>query len=233
MNNKKWKQFDALVEKCEENIFGSNQDKSCWQEAFLILKDIVKEGRKKNPDFPKKTSELDEITDFEHDVQGFLDDYFDMMKIYEKYEVIVRSADEMLTLFAWDESDIADIYAPKSSALSFLNRKKEAVEFCQAWLKEYPDNIFAVTSLIHAMVNRYKYGDGAPLDSAKELIEKYIQPDTECTDDNDILFIAASILYEALDDTEMKKTIDDRFHAYESHLDEVLSRYDDDNPLFF
>ena len=203
MNNKRWKQFDAFAEKCEENLYGKNKNNSCWQEAYSILKDIVKEGRKKNPDFPKKLYELDELTDFEHDVVGFVDDYFEMMKIY------------------------------KASALSLLNRKKEAVEFCQAWLNDYPDNIYAVTALIYAMVNSYKHGDDTPLDSARELIEKYIQPDTECTDDNDILFTAASILYEAIGDKEAQKQVDDRLNAYEAQLDEMMEKFDDNDSLVF
>lgn len=233
MNNKKWKQFDAFVEKCEENLFGKNKNNSCWQEAYSILTDIVKEGRRKNPDFPKKLYELDDRTDFEHDVQSFLDDYFDMMEDYEKYEVILRSVEEMLTLFDWDESDIADIYFHKASALNLLNRNKEAVEFCKAWLNDYPGNISAVTALIYAMINQYKHGDGTSLDSARELIEQYIQPDTECTDDNDILFTAASLLYEAIDDKETQKQIDDRINAYEAQLDEIMTQYDDDDDEFF
>lgn len=233
MNNKKWNQFDAFAEKCEENLYGKNKNNSCWQEAYSILKDIVKEGRRKNPDFPKKLYELDELTDFEHDIDGFVDDYFEIMKIYEKYEVILRSVDEMLTLFDWDESNIADIYFHKASALSLLNRKKEAVEFCQTWLNDYPDNIYAVTALIYAMVNSYKHDDDTPLDSARELIEKYIQPDTECTDDNDILFTVASILYEAIGDKEAQKQVDDRLNAYEAHLDEMMKKYEDVDELVF
>jgi len=233
MNNKKWKQFDALTEQCEEDMIGINPNKSCWKNAYLTLKDIVKEGRRNNPDFPKKLYELDDITDFEHDIQNFLDDYFDTMEEYGKYEIILRTVDELLELFEWDESNIADIYFPKSSALSLLNRQKEAVAFCQAWLNDYPDNIFAVTALIHATVNRYNSDNSISLDSAKKLTEKYIRPDTECTDENDILFIAASRLYEAVGDKHTQKSIDDRMHTYENQLEELLMNDDYDDGLPF
>ena len=228
MKNKKWKQFDALAEKCEDNMIGLYDNNSCWKEAYLTLKDIVREGRKNNPDFPKKLYELDDATDFEHDIQSFLDDYFDTLSMYEKYETILKSVDEMLQLFEWDESNIADIYFHKADALGLLHREKEAVEFCQAWLNDYPDNLSAVTALIYAMVKQHDR-DGTPLDAARELIEKYIHPDTDCTDDNDILFMAASVLYETSGDKETHTQIENRIKEYEEKLDELLTNYDNED----
>ena len=231
MNNKKWKQFDALTEQCEEDMAGMNPNKSCWKNAYLTLKDIVKQGRRQNPDFPKKLYELDDITDFEHDIQSFLEDYFDTMEEYGKYEIILRTVDELLELFEWDKSNIADIYFPKSTALSLLNRQKEAVEFCQKWLNDYPDNIFAITALIHAMIKWYNSDNSVSLDSTKELVKKYIHPDTECTDENDILFIAASLLAETIGNEKMQKSIDSRLNAYEARLEDLFMYEDDQLPF--
>lgn len=225
MKNRKWKQFDALAEKCEDNMIGLYGNNACWKEAYLTLKDIIKEGRKNNPDFPKKLYELDDATDFEHDIQSFLDDYFDTLSMYEKYETILDSADEMLQLFEWDESNIADIYFHKADALSLLNREKEAVEFCQAWLNEYPGNLSAATALIYAMVKQHN-SDGTPLDAARKLVEKYIHPDTDCTDSNDILFMAASVLYETSGDKETHTQIENRIKEYEEKLDELITDYE-------
>lgn len=233
MNNKKWKHFDALTEQCEENMAGMNTNTSCWKNAYLTLTDIVKEGRRNNPDFPKKLYDLDDVTDFEHDIQSFLADYFDTMEEHGKYKIILQSAEELLALFEWDESNIADIYFPKSTALSLLNRQKEAVEFCQKWLNDYPDNIFAVTALIHAMINWYHSDNRVSLDSTKELVKKYIRPETKCTDENDILFIAASLLAETIGNEKMQKSIDDRLNAYEAQLDELLMSEDVDDWLPF
>lgn len=47
MQSKKWRQFDELTEKCYSNMIGMEKDGSCWQQAFELLKEIVREERQK------------------------------------------------------------------------------------------------------------------------------------------------------------------------------------------
>lgn len=39
--NKKWKKFDNLTTRCYENMAGLNSDKTCWTQAFDLLKEII------------------------------------------------------------------------------------------------------------------------------------------------------------------------------------------------
>ncbi len=44
--NKKWKSFQKLTEKCYENMIGAEEDDSCWQNGFELLKALVLEEKK-------------------------------------------------------------------------------------------------------------------------------------------------------------------------------------------
>ena len=44
--NKKWKSFQKLTEKCYENMIGAEEDFSCWQNGFELLKEL---GKTKKP----------------------------------------------------------------------------------------------------------------------------------------------------------------------------------------
>ena len=60
----------------------------------------------------------------------------------------------------------------------------------------------------------------------QKLAEKYIHPDTDCTDSNDILFMAASVLYETSGDKETHTQIENRIKEYEEKLDELITDYE-------
>ena len=43
MQNKKWKTFNKLTAKCYNNMIRAEADGNCWQQAFELLKEIVRE----------------------------------------------------------------------------------------------------------------------------------------------------------------------------------------------
>jgi len=43
MKNKKWKQFEKLTEQCYMNMIGADKDGICWEKAFELLMEIVRE----------------------------------------------------------------------------------------------------------------------------------------------------------------------------------------------
>ena len=47
MENKKWKKFGKLTEQCYRNMIGAEKDSSCWEKAFELLMEIVREERQK------------------------------------------------------------------------------------------------------------------------------------------------------------------------------------------
>lgn len=51
MENKKWKKFGKLTEQCYRNMIGAEKDSSCWEKAFELLMEIVREERQKEPNW--------------------------------------------------------------------------------------------------------------------------------------------------------------------------------------
>lgn len=51
MLNKKWKRFNKLTVKCYLNMIGTEKDGSCWLQAFELMKEIILEERKSDPQF--------------------------------------------------------------------------------------------------------------------------------------------------------------------------------------
>ena len=68
-------------------------------------------------------------------------------------------------------------------------------------MEKEEDNMLAVSSGVYAYMN------GGNYEEAESLIEKYIHEDTECTDENDVLFIAAGELYKASGNQEAERRI--------------------------
>lgn len=45
MKNKKWKQFGKLTDQCYMDMIGSDKDGICWEKAFELLMEIVREEK--------------------------------------------------------------------------------------------------------------------------------------------------------------------------------------------
>lgn len=70
----------------------------------------------------------------------------------EEKEKLLKTCDELLKLFHWEEDKPSDIKFLKASALSSLGRKEEAVKFCKEWLAQEPDNLVAVTANVYTLL---------------------------------------------------------------------------------
>lgn len=222
MKNGKWKQFGKLTEKCYLNMARSVEDLKCWDDAFALLLEIVADGRSKDPQYAAELYQLDEMTDYEYDVQGWLEDYLDEVDMREDKEKVLKICDTLLDLFHWEEEVPSDLQMMKSMALSALGRNDEAVELCRHWLEEDPEDITAVTASIYA------YTASRDLEAAEKLIREHIQEDTQCTEENDILFTAAAAFYKASGNKKEYKRIDDALEAYDEELEKFFTGMDGD-----
>lgn len=236
MKNKRWKEFEKWTEKCFLIITGLEKDRQCWDKAFSILKEIVSAERSAQPERIVDPFHLDEDTDYEYDVQGWMEDYLDDLDMHEEYDKLLDVCEELLEMFRWEEGAASDVKFMKASALKSLERNEDAVKFCRQWLSEEADNIYAVAANI--------YADIAVHDSkeAEELIRQNIPEGTQCTDENDILFTAASAFYKETGNKKEKKRIDQEIAAYEKRLKEYFMgggdeeddefSWDDELPFF-
>ena len=129
MKNKKWKQFEKLTEQCYMNMIGADKDGICWEKAFELLMEIVREERQKEPNWCQGVYMLDENTDYQYDISEWLEDCLDEIDMREEYEVLLGMCDTLLSLFAWPDYTGSDLKFRKSSVLEALGRNNEAVSF--------------------------------------------------------------------------------------------------------
>ena len=141
MQNKKWKTFNKLTAKCYNNMIRAEADGNCWQQAFELLKEIVREERQNNPNFASEIEMIDDITDYEYDIQGWIEDCFDEMDMRGEHEILLKMCDDLLTMFSWPDYTGSDLKFRKSSALESLGRTEEAVRFCKEWIPPYADEV--------------------------------------------------------------------------------------------
>ncbi len=226
MQSKKWRKFDELTEKCYSNMIEMEEDGSCWQQAFELLKEIVREERQKDPSCMSQLVMVDDVADYAHDVQGWLEECLDEMEEREDYETLLRMCDDLLEMFGWPEYSGSDIRFQKASALGALGRKQEAAEYCRKWIRKEPENIIAAVAGVYALIGTRQY------DEAEKLAARFIFDFSECTEENDVMFIALSRLYEAMGRKKEKRQIDKAIEEYEERMEEELANLDDDEYSF-
>ena len=212
-------------------MIGAEKDASCWTQAFERLKEIILEERKANPEFAPELEQIDDATDFALDIQSWLEDCLDEIDMREDYETLLMMCDDLLDLFSWPEYTDSDINFRKAIVLQNLNRTAEAVTFCEQWLDKEPVNIVAATAKVYALLSAKKYNE------AGKLVDRFIPDKSECDDDNEIMFAAASKLYEFTGNKKAKKEVDTATNKYDKMLEEYFSDpdydFDDEDDLPF
>lgn len=227
MKDKKWKEFQRQSEKCYLSMTGVKEDKECWNKAFEILKEIITNGRNEQPGYGAELYLLDEDTDYCYDVQGWLEDYLDELDMREAHEKLLEVCDELIGMFQWKEDSPSSIKFTKASTLSAMGRKDDAVEFCRQWLADESDNIAAVTANIYTDIEIEDW------EAAEQLIKQHIHEETQCTEENDILFIAASTYYQKTGNEKEKERIDQALEAYEEYLEEYFMGDEEDDDVMW
>lgn len=235
MLKQKWKRFHKLTDKCYNNLIGIEKDWSCWRQSFDLLMEIVQEERADNPEFAPQIELLDDATDYEYDIQGWLEDCLDEIEMRNEHDILLKMCDDLLHIFDWPEYTGSDLKFRKVDALNSLGRNQEAVKYARKWISKEPENIVAATAGVYAFIYTKEFA------AAEELVDKFILDRSECLDENDIMFTAASKLYEAMGKRKEKKQIDKAIEEYDDYLeqyfedpgyeDEALEFWDDDLPF--
>lgn len=229
MQNKKWKQFNKLTEKCYLNMVGTEKDGSCWLKAFELMKEIILEERKNNPGFVSELEMLDDATDYEFDIQGWLEDCLDEIDMREEYETLLKMCNDLIELFGWPEYSGSDIKFRKAVVLRELGKTKEAVEFCEKWVQKESENVVAATAGVYAFIDTKEY------DKAETQVDKFIMDRSKCLEENEIMFLAASKLYEVMGKEKEKEEIDKAIEKYDEYVEEYFlnADFDEDDQLLF
>ena len=162
---------------------------------------------------------IDDATDYAFDIQGWLEDCLDEIDMREEYETLLKMCNDLLELFGWPEYTGSDIRFRKTTVLRELGRTKESVEFCKKWMQKEPGNVVAATSGVYAFISTKEY------DAAETLVDRFIINKSECLDENDMMFIAASKLYKAMGKKKEKREIDKAIKKYDEYMDEYMEEY--------
>ena len=188
-----WKKFDKLTEIC----YMSELEDNCpqWDEAYEVFKQLVVQGREKDPQYAAEILKMDDATDFAYGVADWIEDYLDELDAREEHEKLMERCEELLNLFQWQE-----------------DKKEEALKFCEKWYAE-DQHEMAATALVYAKMTL------KDLEGAEDVVRKYISEDTPCTDENDILFMAAADLYLANGKEKERMAVTEALQKYEQELE--------------
>ena len=216
---KLWKKFDALTEKC----YMSGLDEACtaWDEAYQVFLDIVSNGRGDDPNFAAEIVDLDECTDFQYGVMDWVEDYLDELDVREEHEKLIKICKKLMKMFRWEKYDCSDLKFRIASSLAVEGKKQEALEFAEEWYRK-ETNIMSATALVYARMSM------RDLEGSQQIIDNHISKDTPCTEDNDILFMAAADLYSVNGKEEERQAVTEALHQYEQGIDGYEDDMDDD-----
>lgn len=220
MDRKSWNKVGNMIEACYGFMIGMNKDHLCWEKTFDMMRSMILKERMKNSEFCRELYLLDECTDYRYDLLGWLEDYLDEMDMMQKYNVLLESCDWLLEQFCWEEESSSDLLFRKSTALSSLGQVKESEQFCKEWMKKEPDNIYAATATVYPKLALEKYED------AKNIVACWIGEDTECTEENDIMFSAAEKLYQLTGEKMKLRKIQNAIKNYEKQIEEMFEKLD-------
>lgn len=226
----KWKKFGELTRRCYMSMAGLEKRGNCWDEAFEALREALAGERMAEPEFGTELYLLDEERDYEYDIQGWLEDYLDDLDMRESRGKLLEVCNQLLELFRWEEERPSHIKSLKVSALKDLGRMEEAEAFCGKWLADDSDDSLAVAAEIYMFLERRN------MEAAEKLIQAHIHEDTECTDENDVVFTAAAAYYKATGMKEEEKSVQKALDAYEEQLEKFYSGFDgieEDELAFF
>lgn len=224
---KRWNQFEKRTSDCYADMITKSGDIELWNETFEVLLDIIKQEREEDPEYAKELYELDESTDYDYDVEGWLEDYMDELGTRGYLEKLISVCETLLGLFQWKEVSPSEYRLQIAWALRNGKELEKAKEFCEKWYQEDSGDVMAQAALILVCIDR---GD---FETAAGLAERHLKEHETCTAENEILFLAADTLYTATGDKKAGKRIKKAIKEFEKEMQEFLDVMEDAEPLEF
>ena len=113
--------------------------------------------------------------------------------------------------------------------MSQLGQNKESVVYCEKWLQKEPENIIAACAGVYAFIEVKAF------EEAEKIVEHFIPDKSQCSEENDMMFVAVSMLYQVTGREKEKKVVDNAMKQYEEYLKEYfeMSEIDDEDEEFF
>lgn len=216
MMKKLWKKYNQLSTKCYEEMNQGSRDTNIWNDAFETLLEAIKAEREQNPDFGSELLELEEGIDYQCDVTGWLEDYLDELDIREDYERLRQVCETVIGLFRWEEDSPSDFRFLIAASYRHQGRMEESHTYCEKWYQAEPDNIYAATAFVYAKIGIKDFS------GAENVVNKFIPENAVCSDDNEVMFAAASILYKANGNKAAEERVEKELEKYDKELREFF-----------
>lgn len=179
-----------------------------WKEAFDALISSIKEERINYPEFAQELSDLTDSTGSSYAFNDILEEYFDYLEENKAWEIIIESSDTLINLFKWEAKYPSEYMFRKGDSLLKLDKLQEAKTFGEIWLKEYPNDLYAVASNVFLLITM---GES---EKALELTDKHLTRELKCNKTSDTFLMAAYRLYEITSDINAKQRIEAKIAAY-------------------
>lgn len=218
---KLWDLFDKASDKCYKEIMQGKLDVKTWKETYELLLEIIEKEALKHQKGSWEFYMLDDETDYEHDVEGWLEDYLDNLEEEEKHAEILQICEKILEMFDWKEVSSSDFKIRIVFSLIAQKKGEEALAFSKKWYDEDKDNQNAVQAYIRSKIEM------KDMDGAKEILNKYIDENTECCEENELLFQVALLVFKLEKNKTMQRRIEKKIHDYEEKIDNELLELDD------
>lgn len=223
----KYKVYDALDEHNPTEAVTIFTD--VWDKIIQYVKKEFYITDKRGNTIKPELIDIDDKTDFKYDFFNWLQDMEMEFNNARKFEERIHFCMDVIDLFAWQEDSPDNYKTAVGEALNNLRKFEECDNWFESWLKEEPDNPDCINIYIFCLIDR---GD---IEKAKKIAEQYIDSVEECTIDNEIMFIRAKSLYEAIGDYEKAKKYQDKMDEfqkefYKNPLDEGSEYFE---PLYF
>lgn len=209
-------------DKCGENI--RKRAEAFWRHWIGGLREWLREKAQKNG---KKIALSDIEDDVADDVEmiNFLQDIDIDLLNAGMYEERISYARDILDIFSWEDDHFewSNFYSYIGESMNSLGKVEESDRFFEDWLEKEPDNIQCVNAYLNCLCDydRKEYG------RAKELLEKYLTPETKITFGNDILLARAEQIYGELGDTEKVSLYHRKSKQYAREQEEQCRRSQD------
>lgn len=139
-----WEQFAELTARCYKAAENGNTLNVCWNDAFDALMEIIETKRREDSGFAREFGDLEKLTDFKFNIEGFILDYLDRLWKIGDYEKICTGSDRIISVFDWHVESSSAIRTRVVNALMKMGKRDAAMQYCLEWIEAEPEDVNAV-----------------------------------------------------------------------------------------
>ena len=172
--------------------------------------------------------DIDDKTEFRYDLYNWLQDMEMEFSNAGMFQERIQFCKDVIELFAWQEDSSDNYRTAIGEALNDMQNYSECDNLFEAWLEDEPDNPNCINIYLFCLMEREDF------EKAKTIAEQYIT-NAPCIIENEMLFIRAQEIYEAIGDHEKAMEYQNKINQCQGEYNEYVLKYasENDEPLYF